>query len=567
MIHTPHGVYCVKNKDTQFSNLIPAAGGHEEEYEVPELGYISSCTAFNQYFFCSLGTDIYTWDGEKESANVLEGTYQPDYWRPNKQYNVGDIVRPTDGRYNGYIYRCIKQGVSSSTEPNWSPDLSNPVKEKYCHWIGCGSLEAEGNSAVSLRAQSIQDYKDFLFIANTEEDGQLYPARLRWSQWQNPRLWHNNEDGSGMAGYVDVNDIEGKIVAIKKIGDILAVYKERGIVAITYSGGDTVFSKELITTKAGLVSPDAIIVLPHTHIFVGKDNIYQFDGNTVVPIGDPIRNYFFNDLKSIDRILGYYNETSKDIVFAYDNTDTRDNNRRKAITYNTYTHAWSVRDMGVTAIGDFCENDDLIIDELNTWAVEPEHEAEAEQMSKVDPTLDELEWNTDTTDLYDSPKAQELMIDDSLYRKEELVPMVGDKEGNVYKLSDYTDSRYDGQDGRPDGYDGWVISKTHHMEDPLHIKRLMRIQFHVETQGDYDLYVKIRPSWNAETPKEQINWEDAPSFTLNFRNSNTQQPVEPPFIDVDLSARYFQIMFGTKHNNEYFKVLGYTLFYQTRGER
>lgn len=525
MIHTSRGVYNVRNKDVSFTNLI-----EDEEYEIPDLGYVSACTAFNKYFFCSLGTDIYTWDGGEGNARVLEGTFEPPTWNKNKEYLEGQIVKPTNKNYNGYIYKCVRSGLSGTEEPEWEQDLSDVVKDNKCRWVGCGSLEVEGTSALTVRAQCIEDYKDFLFIANTEEDGELYSSRLRWSQWQNPYLWHNNEDGSGMAGYVDVNDIEGKIVSIKKIGDILAVYKERGIIAISYTGGDTVFSKELVTTKAGLVSPNAIIVLPHSHVFVGRDNIYEFDGNTVTPIGDPIRKWFFEDLTSIDRILGYYNESSKDIVFAYDNTGKDSINRNKAITYNTYTHTWSVRDMEVTAIGDFCENDDLIIDELDE---EP-------------------------TDQYDEEKARNMMIDSSLYKKEDLVPMVGDENGNLYKLSGYTDSRGD--------YDGWVISKTHHMEDPLHIKRLMRIQFHVETQGDYDLYVKVRPSWNAETSKEDIDWEHVPSFTLNFRNSKTQNPVQPPFIDLDLSARYFQIKFGTRHNDEYFKVLGYTLFYQTRGE-
>ena len=521
MIHTPHGVYNVRDKDSSFENLIK-----DEGYEVPDLGYISAQTAFNQYFFCSLGTDIYCWDGGEGNAQRLEGLYDPSTWQKNKTYSVGDIVKPTNKNYSGYIYKCLRGGVSGSTEPTWQQDLSNTIKDNKCYWVGCGSLEVEGTSAVTVRAQCIEDYKDFLFLANTEEDGDLFPSRLRWSQWQNPRLWHNNEDGSGMAGYVDVNDIEGRIVAIKKIGDILAVYKERGIIAISYAGGDTVFSKELITTKAGLVSPTAIIVLPHSHIFIGKDNIYEFDGNTVTPIGDQIRKWFFNDITSIDRIIGYYNENSKDIIFVYDNTGKDSINRNKAITYNTYTHTWSVRDVNMTSIGDFCENDDLIIDEVN--------------------------------DEYDSEEMQKMMIDSSLYKKEDLVILAGDENGKIYKLQGYADSRGD--------YEGYVVSKTHHMEDPLHIKRLMRIQFHVETQGDYSLYVKVRPSWNAETPYEEIDWEQVPSFSLELRNNNTQQPVQPPFIDLDLSARYFQIKFGTKSNDEYFKVLGYSLYYQTRGE-
>jgi len=97
-----------------------------------------------------------------------------------------------------------------------------------------------------------------------------------------------------MAGYVDVDDTDGRIIAIKRLGDVLYVYKERSIIAFTYTGGeDTVFSKEVVTTKAGLISPEAIVELPHMHIFVGQDNIYVFDGNTCTAIGDPVKDWVY----------------------------------------------------------------------------------------------------------------------------------------------------------------------------------------------------------------------------------------------------------------------------------
>lgn len=411
-------------------------------------------------------------------------------------------------------------------QPQWIQNMTEQVIDGTVNWVGCGSIEVEGSSAIGINAGCVEQYKDFLFIGNLVEDKENYPARLRWSQWQNPFLWHNNEDGSGMSGYVDVNDIDGKIVTIKRIGDILAIYKEGGIVALTYSGGDTVFSKELITTQAGLVSPTAVVVLPHSHIFVGKDNIYQFDGNTVVPIGDPIRNYFLKYVKQKNKIISFYNQYSKDVIFAFIDNNNPTENRAKALTYNTQLNLWSVRDINMTAIGEYTERTSLIIDEVQ--------------------------------DQYNSQEMQQTVIDNDEIGKEDLIIVAGDENGKLYKFGGYNDSRGD--------YDGYVITKTHHMDEPAMIKRLLRIQFHVETQGDYDMYVQVRPSWSPETPHEDIDWESLPSYNLRFRNSDTEQQVTPPYIDLDLSARYFQIKFGTEHNDEYFKVLGYTLFYQLRSD-
>ena len=501
-------------------------------YQVQEVGYIDSTTVFNQYFFCSFGTDIYYWDGSEEQAHKLEGTFNPDQWTLSTAYEVGDIVKPTTAHYSGYVYRCTQAGTSGATEPTWQQNMSTTVTDNECKWIGCGSDELEGNSANSLQAQCIDNYKGFLFVANTTEQGTAYPSRLRWSQWQNPRLWHNNEDGSGMSGYVDVDDTYGKIMAIRKLGDTLVVYKESGVITFNYTGGDTVFSKELITSQVGLLSPQAIVSLEHSHYFVGRDNIYMFDGNTVSPIGDSIYNYFFKDLVSVNKIIGYYDGNSKDILFAYSNeNDVNAINLNKAIVYNIQTHTWSQRDMGITAIGDYSDNHDTIIDEI--------------------------------TDSFDSKRMEKQLIDASLYEKQSVVTAIGTQEGKIYKLSGYADSRGD--------YEGYVVTKTHHMEDPLHIKRLLRIQFHIETQPNCNLYVIVKPYWDAEviearTDDLEEEWKDAIILPLNIRNSETEQPVSPPFVDVDLSARYFKIKFGTLKNNEYFKVLGYTLLYQTRGE-
>lgn len=517
MVHTGHGLYSVSDEASSFVNLIQDA-----DYEIPELGTVQSTTAFDNYYFVSLGTDIYYWDGNSAKARKLEGTYSPPQWSPNTNYTVGSIVCPPT--YNGYIYECRQEGESGTQEPMWETDMSSQFSDGTARWVGIGSLELEGTGSKTVRAQCVDLYKGFLFLGNTEEDGNLYPYRVRWSQWQNPRLWHNNEDGSGMSGYVDVDDTEGRIIAIKALNDTLYIYKERSIIGMTYTGGeDTVFSKEVITTRAGLISPRAIVELPHMHIFVGQDDIYAFDGNTCIPIGDPVRDWFFQSVRPQDQngIFGYYNEESGDVLFCFSSSVNEGNNNDKAIIYNTKYKTWSTREMYVTAIGQYYQTEDKVIDSVRV---------PYDQMNTI-------------------------MIDSALYLKNKIITIVGDENGQLYMLDGYTDTRGD--------YDGYVVSKTHHMDSPNKIKRLLRIQFHIETQGDYNLYCQVGTSWNAET--SQVKWTDKMYMNL-------EKPVPwynhhvAPFVDVDLSARYFQIRFGTENNAEPFKILGYTLYYQLRSD-
>lgn len=175
MIHTRHGLYNIRFERDLYNNLIVG------DYEVPNNSHISSCTSFDNYYFTSLGTDIYYYNEDADCAKKLEGTYSPDEWKENTNYSDGDIIRPTNDNYSGYIYKCIKNGQSGSSEPTWEKDLSTEVIDGSVKWVGVGSLELEGSSASELRALFLESYKGFLFVANTEEDGKSYPYRLRWS--------------------------------------------------------------------------------------------------------------------------------------------------------------------------------------------------------------------------------------------------------------------------------------------------------------------------------------------------------------------------------------------------
>ena len=530
LVHTVNGVYEVDDEKVS-DNLITDSG-----YKVSGFGHISSVNAFDEYIYTAYGIPIYYCTSERKTEHQegqeeqsprlelrrLEGTYNPEPWVKNHDYNEGDVVRPT--KYNGYVYKCTQTGKSGTTEVNWVKDLSTPISDNTTKWVGIGSLVLEGTGVTDLTARCVEMYKGFLFVANTQEGEKEYPYRVRWSQWQNPRMWHNNEDGSGMSNYVDVDDTEGKIVAMKTLGDALYVYKERSIISFTFTGGeDTVFSKEVVTTKTGLISPEAIVEFSHMHLFVGHNDIYAFDGNTCVPIGDEVSHWFFDNLKpeDIDKIRGYYNEESQDAVFVFSNTTNTGDNLNRALTYNTKQRTWSVREMYITAVGEYRQTKDRVIDETST--------------------------------VMDEDNAE---IDSALFKKDKHLTMVGDENGNLYLLKGDEDTRLD-------KFEGYVITKTHHMDSPDRIKRLLRIQFHIETvPTDYNLYCQVGWGWNAETP---MHWEERQYMNLKEPNPWYNHHIAP-FVDVDLSARYFQIRFGTENNKEPFRILGYTLFYQLRSD-
>ena len=137
-------------------------------------------------------------------------------------------------------------------------------------------------------------------------------------------------------------------------------------------------------------------------------------------------------------------------------------------------------------------------------------------------------------------------IDNALFQQNSAVTFLGDGNGNLFIEQGYTDFRGD--------YEGYVVTKTHSMNSPELLKRLMRVQFHLETMGDYPFIVQIGYSTNAES---NITWTTPKELNLSTSN--------PPWVDCDITARYFVVKFGTKYNAQPFRVIGYTLFYNDRG--
>ena len=73
--------------------------------------------------------------------------------------------------------------------------------------------------------------------------------------------------------------------------------------------------------------------------------------------------------------------------------------------------------------------------------------------------------------------------------------------------------------------------------------------------------------WNPEGDDNPSNITWTPKMYMNLKEPKPWEnhPIEP-YVDLDISARYFRIKFGTEKNDQYFKILGYTLYYQIRGD-
>lgn len=90
-------------------------------------------------------------------------------------------------------------------------------------------------------------------------------------------------------------DTPGPITAGRRIGDYLAVFKKRAIYLGQYVGPDQIWRWSLITDRVGAVNQEASVSLEEFVLFMGDDGFWVFDGASVRPIDDDIREWFFTE--------------------------------------------------------------------------------------------------------------------------------------------------------------------------------------------------------------------------------------------------------------------------------
>lgn len=365
----------------------------------------------------------------------------------------------------------------------------------------------------SVRAKAMLYFQNFLILLNTTENGHPCPQRMRTSQINDITKWKKNSDGSGESFWGDLTDGVDWGVRLMPFANYVVAYKERSIQVLSYVGGDLVWDKRPAIIGTGLLAPRAIVDLGDEHIFIGPDNIYSFDLVDVKIAGDDIAKEFFRllDPGKANLTIGFFIEETPEAWFVFVSTTSPDGLPDKAIVYNTDTKAWSIRDLPFTCFGYYNLVDDPIWD------------------------ADEDTWDSDDTEWDDSRSLANAPIN-----------LAGDKNGYVYVFGG---NSKDGED-----LDCFVRTKLFDFKNPFQLKRAKRIQFMVSREGSYDLQVKVYTAANVD--------EDLVLASTKYMSLDK---TTPPWIDIDVTARYMMFEFATLKKDQPFRITGYVIYYDTRG--
>lgn len=124
------------------------------------------------------------------------------------------------------------------------------------------------------RAVAITSWKGFMFIGNITSDGQAFPDRVMWSDFNNALSWiplSSNEAGAQDIGFSQ------KILAMEPLGDFLYIYTDTSVVQVTLvdkAAGRFRF-REMYKGAAALRYPNTLVNTGDAHIYFGNDGIYS----------------------------------------------------------------------------------------------------------------------------------------------------------------------------------------------------------------------------------------------------------------------------------------------------
>lgn len=115
----------------------------------------------------------------------------------------------------------------------------------------------------------------------------------------------------------------GTIRAARRLGsNQIVAYKERSMYVGTYTGGDFIWSWQLVPGQVGTFCQDSVILVDTMQYFIGYEDFYYFDGTVPRPIENPVREWFFDNLNSTYRhlIVGHFDRIDATITWHFPST-------------------------------------------------------------------------------------------------------------------------------------------------------------------------------------------------------------------------------------------------------
>lgn len=162
--------------------------------------------------------------------------------------------------------------------------------------------------------------------------------------------WTPSVDTNNLSANGRLLQTPGAITAAVGWNDKVLVFKENSMYIGTFTDIDSKWTWEVLRRDIGCVGMDAVTLTPYGIIWLDKNSVYMFDGNSVDNIGSIVQDYYRNS-KSVDLTKSFaaFNDDIVYVGYPGKSSTTVDN----ILTLNMYTKKWG-RIVPDTSLAAFC---------------------------------------------------------------------------------------------------------------------------------------------------------------------------------------------------------------------
>jgi hypothetical protein len=279
------------------------------------------------------------------TCELLNGTYRTFAGNATDLYEIigssNNNVSATAGAYTGGAnpWRFVQFG-NATVATNGSDLLQQSISS--------GAFSAITGSP---KANILEVVQGFVFaLGTTDSTNGSRPHGWWCSGLYDQTQWTPSQSTQCANGIIV--DQPGPITAGRALGSNIIVYKAQSMFYGTYQGPPVIWAMNLISPIVGTPCQECVVPVGARHLFLGTDKqVYEFDGQLPVPIGDEVHEWLSSTWSSAHQsnVQSYYDQSNSLVYWYFVSVNSSSGTIDTCLVYNHRTGKFGRADLAIQA--------------------------------------------------------------------------------------------------------------------------------------------------------------------------------------------------------------------------
>lgn len=206
------------------------------------------------------------------------------------------------------------------------------------------------------KAAIVESVAGFVMLFDVNDSAYGYgdsPDRWWCSGLYNHETWSPSTATQAATGRLF--DTPGKILAGRRLGSNVVVYKEKSMFLGLYQGPPFIWGFQLVSSDVGCLSQEACVNIETAHIFASHDDFYVFDGSQPQSIGEGVRKWYKDNLNLAykHRVTALHDRARSLVYFFFPSAASANGDPDMGLVYNYAKGEWGTVSMTLQAAAEY----------------------------------------------------------------------------------------------------------------------------------------------------------------------------------------------------------------------